>query len=108
MRIFHILQDRIGEVLKRTGMSVLLTGGCNIAAFLAAAVIPIPALRAFALQAAILIAFNMASMLMVFPAVMALDLRRVIAGKMDLICCSDASPEETDEITDLDSVDPRR
>ena len=85
----------------------MLTGTCNIAAFLAAAVIPIPALRAFALQAAILIAFNLASMLLIFPAFMAMDLRRVVNKRVDILCCYDGSHDE-DEITDLDTVDPRR
>lgn len=98
----------MGEVLKRTGVSVLLTGTCNIAAFLAAAVIPIPALRAFALQAAILIAFNLASMLLIFPAFMAMDLRRVVGKRLDVLCCYDGSGRDEDEITDLDTVDPRR
>ena len=75
-------------------MSVFLTATCNIAAFLAAAVIPIPALRAFALQAAILITFNLVSMLLIFPAFMAIDLRRVGGKKMDVLCCY--KREETD------------
>lgn len=44
------LQDRTGECLKRTGASVALTSISNIAAFFMAALIPIPALRAFSLQ----------------------------------------------------------
>ena len=93
--------------MKRTGVSVLLTCACNIAAFLAAAVIPIPALRAFALQAAILIAFNLASMLLIFPALMAMDLRRVVGKRLDVVCCYSGT-EDDDQITDLDTVDPRR
>ena len=36
--------------MKRTGVSVLLTSVSNMFAFFVAAIIPIPALRAFALQ----------------------------------------------------------
>ena len=60
---------------------------CNLCAFLAAAVIPIPALRAFAFQAAALIAINLLTMLTLFPAALALDLRRIRSGKVDLLCC---------------------
>ena len=41
--------------MKRTGVSVLLTSVSNVCAFFAAAIIPVPALRAFALQARLLI-----------------------------------------------------
>lgn len=47
---FCTLQDRTGECLKRTGASVALTSISNITAFFMAALIPIPALRAFSLQ----------------------------------------------------------
>ena len=43
-------QNHVGEVLKRAGVSVLLTSLCNVMAFLSAAILPIPALRYFALQ----------------------------------------------------------
>lgn len=56
-------------------------------AFFAAAIIPIPALRAFALQAAILIIFNVGSMLLIFPAIVSLDIRRREANRMDVFCC---------------------
>lgn len=45
-----VLQDRTGECLKRTGASVALTSISNVTAFFMAALIPIPALRAFSLQ----------------------------------------------------------
>jgi hypothetical protein len=37
-------------VLKRTGLSILITSLGNVFAFFAAAIIPIPALRVFSLQ----------------------------------------------------------
>ena len=43
-------QNHVGEVLKRAGVSVLLTSLCNVMAFLSAAILPIPALRYFSLQ----------------------------------------------------------
>ncbi|GBP11019.1 Protein patched [Eumeta japonica] len=80
-------EERTGLVLKKSGLSVLLTSLCNILAFLAAALLPIPALRVFCLQAAILLIFNLASMLLVFPAMISLDLRRRSASRADLLCC---------------------
>lgn len=54
--LLHLLlpQDRTGECLKRTGASVALTSISNVTAFFMAALIPIPALRAFSLQVSVL------------------------------------------------------
>jgi patched 1 protein len=79
--------EQTGVVLKRTGLSVLLAGLCNVGAFFAAALIPIPALRVFSLQAGILLLFNLAAMLLVFPAMVSLDLRRRRSGRADILCC---------------------
>ena len=48
--VVSLSQDRTGECLKRTGASVALTSISNVTAFFMAALIPIPALRAFSLQ----------------------------------------------------------
>ncbi|TGZ37491.1 Protein patched [Temnothorax longispinosus] len=79
--------EQTGVVLKRTGLSVLLTGLTNVAAFFAAAIIPIPALRTFCMQAGILLVFNLAAMLLIFPAMVSLDLRRRRSGRKDILCC---------------------
>lgn len=60
--------------------------------FFAAALIPIPALRVFSLQAAILILFNLGAMLLVFPAIVSLDLRRRRSKRVDVLCCCLPSP----------------
>lgn len=44
------LQERTGDCLRRTGTSVALTSVNNMIAFFMAALVPIPALRAFSLQ----------------------------------------------------------
>ena len=79
--------DHTGEILKRSGVSILLSSVSNACAFFAAAIIPIPALRAFSLQAGILVLFNLATLLLVFPAIMSLDMRRRVANRVDLLCC---------------------
>ncbi|XP_071877009.1 protein patched isoform X1 [Bombus fervidus] len=79
--------EQTGVVLKRTGLSVLLAGISNVSAFFAAAIIPIPALRVFCFQAGILLLFNLAAMLLVFPAMVSLDLRRRRSGRSDILCC---------------------
>ncbi|CAI9725752.1 protein patched homolog 1-like [Octopus vulgaris] len=83
--------ERTGECLKRTGVSVLLTSVTNIMGFLAAAIIPIPALRAFSLQAAILVFFNLSSILLILPAVVSWDLVRREDKRIDVFCCFQSS-----------------
>ncbi len=68
-------------------MWILFKDICITAAFLASAIMPIPAFRAFSFQAAIVSAFNSFSMLLLFPALLGLDLRRVTANSLDLLCC---------------------
>lgn len=68
--------ERTAQVLKCVGPSVLLAWAGTAGAFCAAALIPVPALRAFALQAAVLHTFGTATMLLLFPAAVSVDLRR--------------------------------
>ncbi|XP_039946611.1 protein patched homolog 1 isoform X2 [Hirundo rustica] len=80
-------QDRTGECLKRTGASVALTSISNVTAFFMAALIPIPALRAFSLQAAVVVVFNFAMVLLIFPAILSMDLYRREDRRLDIFCC---------------------
>ncbi|XP_062854396.1 protein patched homolog 1 [Trichomycterus rosablanca] len=80
-------EDRTGECLKRTGASVALTSISNITAFFMAALIPIPALRAFSLQAAVVVVFNFAMVLLIFPAILSIDLYRREERRFDIFCC---------------------
>uniref|UniRef100_A0A8C4JWW6 Patched 1 n=1 Tax=Dromaius novaehollandiae TaxID=8790 RepID=A0A8C4JWW6_DRONO len=82
-----VLQDRTGECLKRTGASVALTSISNVTAFFMAALIPIPALRAFSLQAAVVVVFNFAMVLLIFPAILSMDLYRREDRRLDIFCC---------------------
>ncbi|XP_040101128.1 protein patched homolog 1 isoform X2 [Oryx dammah] len=80
-------EDRTGECLKRTGASVALTSISNVAAFFMAALIPVPALRAFSLQAAVVVVFNFAMVLLIFPAILSMDLYRREDRRLDIFCC---------------------
>lgn len=104
----------MGECLRRTGTSVALTSINNMVAFFMAVLVPIPALRAFSLQvrghewtgglgwarstehasssllspqAAIVVGCNFAAVMLVFPAVLSLDLRRRHRQRLDVLCC---------------------
>lgn len=108
----------MGECLRSTGTSVALTSVNNMVAFFMAALVPIPALRAFSLQvrrrewagglgwawsteqassgllrhllspqAAIVVGCNFAAVMLVFPAILSLDLRRRHRQRLDVLCC---------------------
>nr|XP_019572105.1 PREDICTED: protein patched homolog 2 isoform X1 [Rhinolophus sinicus] len=81
------LQERMGDCLQRTGTSVTLTSINNMVAFFMAALVPIPALRAFSLQAAIVVGCNFAAVMLVFPAILSLDLHRRHCQRLDVLCC---------------------
>ncbi|XP_067309587.1 protein patched homolog 1 [Pseudorasbora parva] len=80
-------KERTGDCLRRTGTSVALTSINNMIAFFMAALVPIPALRAFSLQAAIVVVFNFAMVLLIFPAILSLDLQRREDKRLDILCC---------------------
>lgn len=75
-------------MLRGAGSSVLFSGAATSGAlFTCAAFLPIPLLRQFSLQSAILILANLVACLIVFPACVTLDLRRRRVGHADLLCC---------------------
>ncbi|XP_026842444.1 protein patched isoform X1 [Drosophila persimilis] len=74
-------------ILKKVGPSILFSACSTAGSFFAAAFIPVPALKVFCLQAAIVMCFNLAAALLVFPAMISLDLRRRTAGRADIFCC---------------------
>ncbi|XP_004872967.1 protein patched homolog 2 isoform X2 [Heterocephalus glaber] len=81
------LQERMGECLQRTGTSVALTSINNMVAFFMAALVPIPALRAFSLQAAVVVGCNFTAVMLIFPAILSLDLHRRHCQRLDVLCC---------------------
>lgn len=91
-------QMHTAQILKKYGLSVLFNGASTATAFLGAALLPIPVLRAFALQAAILITINLVAVLFVFPAFITLDLRRRRSSHLDILCCL---PRFTSPINDV-------
>ncbi|BFZ16560.1 hypothetical protein BsWGS_19599 [Bradybaena similaris] len=105
-------QELTGEVLKKTGVTVVLTSVTNMLAFFTAAIIPVPALRAFSLQAGVLVLFNLGSILLVYPAIISLDLVRREDKRIDVLCCFQSTAGSNDVI-DLkkqpsrDNTEPR-
>ena len=74
--------------LTKAGPSITLTTVVNGLVFLVGSLTPIPAVTAFCLQAALAVCMNYLLLLTVFPVVMALDARRALAGRRDVLCCA--------------------
>lgn len=89
-------RNEIGVLMKETGMSILMTSTNNILSFLAGTILPIPALRSFCTQSSILLTFNLIAIMTIYPAIIAMDLRRKKAGRRDVCCCV-VSDEPTEE-----------
>lgn len=79
--------DQTKDVLKKEGPTILVSAITTIASFFAASLIPVPALKVFCLQSAIVMCSNLAAALLIFPAIISLDLRRRQSGRADLFCC---------------------
>uniref|UniRef100_H2Z0N6 SSD domain-containing protein n=1 Tax=Ciona savignyi TaxID=51511 RepID=H2Z0N6_CIOSA len=82
--------ERTGECLKRVGVSVSLTSVAILSGFLFSLIIPMPALRAFGLQASVVTVFNLFSVLVIFPSILSLDLERRRQNKLDIFFCFDS------------------
>nr|CAB3265259.1 protein patched homolog 1 [Phallusia mammillata] len=92
-------QERVGECLKRVGVSVVLTSIAILSGFLFSLIIPMPALRAFGYQASIVTIFNLVSVLVIFPSILSLDLNRRKNNRLDILFCFESST--TNEVIDL-------
>ncbi|KAK9889338.1 hypothetical protein WA026_004613 [Henosepilachna vigintioctopunctata] len=63
------------EVLQRVGPTIISSTIISCVTFLAAAILPIPALRVFCLQCAVMIMFQNIALMLIFPSLLALEQR---------------------------------
>ncbi|KAK2569950.1 Protein patched-like protein 1 [Acropora cervicornis] len=98
-------KEEVGLCLATTGVSVFLTSFNNMLAFFMAALIPIPALRYFAIQAAVVVVFNFIAVIIIFPAIISLDLRRRKVERYDVVCCLKRSRDVGREVDVLSTDD---
>ncbi|KAM6035889.1 NPC1-like intracellular cholesterol transporter 1 [Theristicus caerulescens] len=80
-------EQHIGRVLAQVAPSMLLCSLSEVICFLLGALSSMPAVRTFALTAALAIAFDFLLQMSGFVALLALDARRQEAGRFDLCCC---------------------
>ncbi|NXW83427.1 NPCL1 protein, partial [Alopecoenas beccarii] len=80
-------EQHIGRVLSQVAPSMLLCSLSEVICFLLGALSSMPAVRAFALTAALAIALDFLLQMSGFVALLALDARRQEADRFDLCCC---------------------
>lgn len=83
----HIGKKQVGMVLKSAGTNILMTSLISISVFLIAAIVPIPALRAFCLQLAILVIFVLVTTFFGVTSLISFDIRRRRSARIDIFCC---------------------
>eukprot|EP00004_Rigifila_ramosa_P000723 TRINITY_DN1075_c0_g1_i1.p1 TRINITY_DN1075_c0_g1~~TRINITY_DN1075_c0_g1_i1.p1 ORF type:complete len:1056 (+),score=262.95 TRINITY_DN1075_c0_g1_i1:29-3169(+) len=78
------VQEIISNGLSRAGSSVTLTSLTNFVVCLLCGVTPLPAVSSFAFQAAVSMAVSYFMVVTAFTAVLAIDLHRIRAGRLDV------------------------
>uniref|UniRef100_A0A8D2J719 NPC1 like intracellular cholesterol transporter 1 n=1 Tax=Varanus komodoensis TaxID=61221 RepID=A0A8D2J719_VARKO len=81
------IERHIGRVLGEVGPSMLLCSLSEVVCFFLGALTPMPAIRTFALSAALAVLFDFLLQLSMFVALVSLDARRQQASRPDLCCC---------------------
>lgn len=81
------LETRIALAMSQAGTAITVTSFTNVAVFLLSAISRLPALRYFALWAAIGILFAWVYAITFFTAVVVYDFRRIEANRLDCVPC---------------------
>jgi Niemann-Pick C1 protein len=81
------VEERVANALASVGPSITMSTGCEVLAFLAAALTRVPAVRNFALVAAAAVALDFLLQITAFVAFLTLDCQRMQTGYADVIPC---------------------
>ena len=81
------VEERMAYAMKEIGPSIFTAALCESCAFVIGMLTDVPALRNFCLIAAIGVACDFVLQITIFVAALALDNRRIKAGRNDIICC---------------------
>ncbi|BEJ13785.1 hypothetical protein CspHIS471_0309590 [Cutaneotrichosporon sp. HIS471] len=80
-------EERVARAVARMGPSILLSSTTEVVAFALGALVPMPAVRNFAIYAAGSVLIGALLQVTVFVSAMVLDLKRCEAGRMDIFPC---------------------
>jgi len=88
--------EHVGRTLGRVGPSMLLTSVSEASCFLIGALADMPAVKTFALYAAVALLLDFLLQITCFVSLLALDDRRYEEKRFDVVCCIASSTEEPD------------
>lgn len=86
-QLVESVEERISRVIGEVGPSILLASLSESACFFIGALTPMPAVRVFALTAALALLVDFLLQMSVFIGLLTLDTKRQLAGRYDLLCC---------------------
>jgi Niemann-Pick C1 protein len=81
------VEERISYAMKEIGPSIFAAAFCESFAFVVGMLTDVPALKNFCLIAALGVACDFVLQMLIFVAALALDNKRIKAGRQDIICC---------------------
>lgn len=81
------LEQQVGRVLGGVGPSLLMTGLSEGVSFYLGALTKMPAVKTFALYAGLAVLIDFLLQITAFVALLTLDTKRQISGRLDLVCC---------------------
>ncbi|XP_030563152.1 NPC intracellular cholesterol transporter 1 homolog 1b [Drosophila novamexicana] len=98
--------DAIGEAIGQVGPSILQTASSEFACFAIGAISEMPAVKTFAMYAAIAILLDFLLQITAFVALMAIDERRYQDGRLDMLCCvrGEVKPQKAHEVGVLEQL----
>lgn len=94
------LEDQIGRILGKVGPSMLLTSVSESLAFFLGALTTMPAVRQFALYAAMAVLFDFFFQITCFISLMTIDAKRQENNRYDFCCCVKVPKNEKQKTTD--------
>uniref|UniRef100_T1L5T1 SSD domain-containing protein n=1 Tax=Tetranychus urticae TaxID=32264 RepID=T1L5T1_TETUR len=96
-------EDQVAKVLGKCGPSILMAFSCEVTCFFIGALSTVPAIRMFALNAALALLIGFLLQMSVFIAVLYLDLERQKSSRFDILCCFKSSKaNDPDPIDDIE------
>ncbi|XP_055844518.1 NPC intracellular cholesterol transporter 1 homolog 1b [Episyrphus balteatus] len=101
---FLTVPEAVGEAVGRIGPSILQTALSEFACFAIGTIADMPAVKTFAMYAAVAIILDFLFQITAFVAMMSLDERRFESGRFDLLCCikSSRKPHHDDDTSLLE------
>lgn len=91
------LEEHVGRIMGLVGPSMLLASASEVTCFFLGALTSMPAVRTFALYAALALLIDVVLQMTVFVSMLTLDIKRQESPRLDLLCCMGANPEADTE-----------